>query len=234
MKGAESPTVFFRSASVADVERIVALERAIWGSEGANQSKILSRIKTFIRGNVVAVKGDNIIGYISFQYVERRQLEADFSWEDITDKGTIARSHSADGSFTYGVNLTVAQSAYGLKLGNALLMYSLARVIEDNREGSYLGSRIPGFRRFKEKNPDITVHEYVHLRWKGKLRDPELRMYEEEGFRVEKVLPGYFPDQESLDYGVLIFLPNACYNKEIGGSVAMEMQKSAVMMVNNR
>lgn len=204
--------ISFRRAMLADVQKIMELENEVWGDTGADGEKIISRIKTFPQGNIIAVHEGIIVGYVSFQYVNDVIQKENFSWSDITDNGRIAKSHKPVGEYIYGINLSVGHSANGIGLGTALVLQGWVDMILNNKKGSFVGSRIPNFRNYKQLHPEIDVAAYVKLRRHGRPLDYELMMYGQEGLLPIKILPNYFPDPDSLDYGVLVYRKNPFYN----------------------
>jgi hypothetical protein len=100
----------------------------------------------------------------------------------------------------------------GKGLGTTLPMQVWIDMIRNNKRGSFVGSRIPGFAKYKRSHPEIEARDYVELRRKGKFRDAELRLYAQEGLLPIKILPNYFPDPASLDYGVLVYRKNPFFN----------------------
>lgn len=204
--------ISFRQATLADVKKIVILEKEVWGDTGADEEKIASRIKIFPSGNIVAERDGSIVGYVSFQYVDDVTMIQNFSWSEITDNGKIIKSHKPNGEYIYGVNLSVIHSANGMGLGTALVLQGWVDMILKNKKGSFIGSRIPNFRSYKQSHPEIDVETYVKARRHGKPLDYELRLYGQEGLLPVKILPNYFPDPDSLDYGVLVYGKNPFYN----------------------
>jgi ribosomal protein S18 acetylase RimI-like enzyme len=58
----------------------------------------------------------------------------------------------------------------------------------------------------------MSVEEYVYARTKtGRVLDPELALYLSLGMKIEKIIPNYFDDPESLNYGVLVSWANPFY-----------------------
>jgi len=199
----------FRPARLDDVGYIVELELSVWGKEaGAAKEEIISRIETFSKGNFVATLGGRIVAYGSLEYVDDVGQGANFSWAEITDDGFIAKSHKPKGEYIYGVNLSVHHSMNGRDLGSKMVLYCFIQAIISNKRGVFTGSRIPGFSNYLKHYPKTRAEDYITVYRNGKTRDYELRLYEEIGFRVIKVLPDYFPDPPSLDYGVLIYWTN--------------------------
>jgi len=186
--------VGFRRATLSDVKRLVALEEDVWGENGADEEKIVSRINIFPAGNIIAEYDGDIVGYVSFQYVDDVVNMPNFTWAEITDDGTTVKSHRQKGEFIYGINLSVHHSMSGNGLGTALVLQGWIDMILNNKKGSFIGSRIPGFRNYNLSHPETKAENYIKLRRNGKLRDYELRLYEQEGLLPVKILPGHFPD----------------------------------------
>lgn len=202
----------FRTATLSDIEELVILEKNAWGENGASALKLSSRIKTFPEGNIIAFYQDRMVGYLCFQYVPNVIDWGHFSWDEVTDNGTMANSHCPDAEHMYGISLSVHKAMSGQKLGFGLTLQAWINMILNNKRGIFIGSRIPGFKRYRERHPEITAEEYIKLKRHGKLRDPELRMYEKDGVCAIKVLPNYFPDPASENYGVLLYRKNPFYN----------------------
>lgn len=202
----------FRPAELGEVEKIAELERSVWGKEGASKDQLISRIETFPRGNFVAIKNEEIVAFCSIEYLDDISKLENFTWNDVTDNGYMRKSHKLDGDYVYGVNLSVFHKMSGYRLGNAMILFGLTILITDNKKGVFIGSRAPGFRAYNKRHPEVSIDEYIRIRRNGKLRDYELSIYEKEGFQILKALPGYFPDPDSLDNGVLVYWGNEVYD----------------------
>jgi len=202
----------FRSATLADISDMVNLELAVWGENAANREQLISRINVFSAGNIIALLDKKVVGYLSLENVDNMNIQPDFSWSEITDNGTVAKSHRPQGQYMYGVNLSIHHSMSGQNLGLGLMLQAWRLMILTNKRGVFLGSRIPGFRNYKKHHPEVTAEEYIRLKRNGKLRDYELKLYAEDGLLALRVLPNYFPDPPSLDYGVLLYRKNPVYN----------------------
>jgi hypothetical protein len=194
-----------RQAQLSDVGEIAVLEEAVWGVGGAKKAQIESRINVFPEGGFVAVINGKIIAYAVYQRL-REISDDNFSWAEITDNGYIVKSHCADGRYLYGVNISA--NPFAAKVGIIKLLASIIVLKEfllGEAKGFYLGSRVPGYRKFKKTNPNISINDYVFGRRNGSRPiDPELWLSEMLGFEPVRVLPDYFSDPESEDYGVLI------------------------------
>lgn len=194
--------VIIREATVADVADITALDEEVWKESPATCHKIKSRIETFREGNIVAELNGYIVGYLCLQFVNDITNSAT-TWSAITDDGFLVKSHKSDGEYMFGVNLTVSPRVAALGVGTQLLIAGWKLIIKANKKGCFLGSRIPGY----HKRNGTPIEKYVTMK-NGRYIDPELRYYQQSGFKVIKPLSNYFPDKESLNYGVLIYKEN--------------------------
>lgn len=202
----------FRPATLADIDGLLALEKNVWKETGANREQLISRINIFPAGNIIALYNNEVVGYLSFEYINNVAKDKEFTWDFITDNGLINKSHKLNEQYMYGINISVHRKMSGQKLGFGLTLQAWINMILNNKKGIFIGSRIPGFSNYKKQYPDISAQAYIELKRGGKLRDPELRMYEKDGVCVIKLLPNYFPDPQSLNYGVLLYRKNPFYN----------------------
>lgn len=213
--------MIFRSAELGEISKIAELEKSVWAEAAASEEQIASRIKTFQRGNFIALFEGRIVAYCSIEYVDNLR-EKNFSWNEITDHGFIRLSHKPEAEYIYGVNLSVHHSMNGYKLGNRMIFFGFLVAIEANKKGGFIGSRLPGFAAYKNRYPKISAEDYSNLRRNGRRRDYELNLYESQGFEIIKVMPNYFNDPASLNYGALVFWLNPFYN-QVNSSLADEL-----------
>ena len=213
----KSPTRYwgdfiFREARLSEAEEIVELEQSVWGeSSAANLVKIVSRMKVFPRGNFVAIYQKKIVAYVCIEYVDDLRGTND-NWSSITDYGYIKKSHKNEAEYVYGVNLSVHHLVSGYNIGNKMVLSGFLIAIMDNKKGGFIGSRLPTYASYKKHHPEVSAEDYINVKRNGRRRDYELAMYESEGFEIVNVMPNYFPDPKSLDYGVLIYWKNPFYN----------------------
>ena len=69
------------------------------------------------------------------------------------------------------------------------------------------GAKIPGYDAYCRRFGDIDAREYAFLRLNGCLVDPFLEMYRGHGYVVpdkNHVIPDYYPDAPSRDYGAIV------------------------------
>lgn len=204
--------VIRRQATLDDVDGILKLDNEVWPDFPATREMIRSRIEVFPEGNFVGVCNGEVVGHTSLQIV-RYDLEKHppFTWMEITDGGTWRKSHRLDGNHVYGVSLSVSPKVRNYGVGSQMLFCGWSLIIRYNKDICLLGSRIPNYHQYKDK---YSPEEYIKLRREdGKLVDPELRLYEHDGFKIICVLPEYENDPESCNYGVLVAQNNPFYNR---------------------
>jgi hypothetical protein len=214
------PGIIIRLAKNDDLEikKIAKLETAVWGENGAGADKISARLNIFPAGSYIAENKNNgeIVGYVCFQQVGDLREQNNLTWFDITDEGLTTKSHRPNGEYLYGISLSVHYSMNGKKLAPALIAQAFLFMFSFNKKGYFVGSRIPMFKRYRNHYPQTTAADYVKIRRRnGNLYDYELHMYHAIGLNpvVAKVLPDFFPDPDSENYGALLFDENTLYGQ---------------------
>lgn len=203
-----------RQAKVNDLKNIIEIEKKAWGENGAADiSKFKSRIKTFPEGTLVAELNGEIIGVVSTEIVNYDWQKESYTWYEITDNGYIAKTHNPQGNTLYGVDLSVIPEA-PRGVGTKLLECVAKLAIRYNLPYGMLGGRMPDYHKYADK---YTPKEYVNAKTTTKKGleplDSEIRFYLRAGLKIIRIIPNYFKDPESLNYGVLLLWKNPFYNK---------------------
>ena len=216
-----------RQARVDDIEAILLVEKKAWPENlRASPEMYESRLGTFPQGILVAETEGRIEGVVVFQIMNFNSMPDISSWSETTDNGYIRNSHDPQGNTLYGVNLSVSpqtQSRVAVALSEAVDKLA----IKLDFKQIVLGARIPRFARYlkhycqknsisvisDEKRDSIADHYIRATTKKGHPLDPEINFYQKAGTKIIKLLPDYFKDPESLDYGVLIIWLNPFYGK---------------------
>jgi len=138
----------------------------------------------------------------------------------VTDNGFIAKTHNPKGNTLYGVSLSVHPSYRRKGVGKKLLAAVAKLAIKYNLKQGMLGGRIPDYYKFADK---VSAEDYVRIE-NEKTSDnippnPQLVFYRRGGFIPKKIIPNYFKDPESLNYGVLFVRENPFYNKWYKGII---------------
>jgi len=204
-----------REAKIEDIPQILDVEIATWGKERAATFEMLeSRIKTFPEGTLIAVVDEKIVGVVVVEIINSNLLNNFSTWYEITDNGFIAKTHNPKGDTLYGVTLSVHPLYQNRGIGKKLLIEAAKIAIKYNLKQGMLGGRIPNYWKFADK---IKVEDYVKITNQNNFYnippDPELLFYLKCGFKIKRIIPEYFKDPESLNYGLLLVRENPFYNK---------------------
>jgi len=207
--------VKIRQAKLEDIPEILVVEKEAWGEQRTALRKMFeSRIKTFPEGTLIAEVDKKIVGVVVTERVDYDFEKDSYTWYKITDNGFIKKSHKKDGDVLYGVDLSVSPSFQHLGIGTKLLESIGKLAIRYNIKQGMLGGRIPGYYKYASK---MDVEEYVKATInteKGvRSLDPEIDFYRKAGLKIVKIIPNYFKDPESLNYGILLLWKNPFYKK---------------------
>lgn len=201
-----------RTAKKDDISQLLKVEEEAWlPGQRFDREVFESCIKTFPEGIFVAEEKGKIVGVAVTQIVSYSYQLENFSltWYEATDSGQIQNTHNPKGDTLYGVNLSV--SRYASRNASRLLLESTGRlVIKRNLRRGILGGRLPGYHKYKNT---MSAEEYIHATSKtGRPLDPELYLYQKMGLKIIKLLPNYFNDPESCNYGVLLVWENPFFH----------------------
>ena len=204
-----------REARISDLESLLFLEKQAWPEEArASRDTYLSRLEIFPEGIIIAEGEEGVLGAAVTEIVDLKTiLKSHFSWSEITDNGSLKKTHNSQGDCIYGVNLSVKPSSLGEKVGIALMDAIKAMIVMRDLKMGALGGRMPSFAKYIEKNQlaisDEVAREYIFARTNsGKFRDPEIGFYDSCDLEIIRPLSDYFPDPDSSNYGVLIIWRN--------------------------
>ena len=190
-----------------DVPALRRLEIEKWRTEGATEDLLAERIRNTPGLSWGAFEQDGLARASCFiMGAQRADILAARSWAEITAQGTAA-THDPRARFWFGISLS---SEDARDLAAVLIEVSMAMLRRGIR-AVYLGSPLPGFRRWKVANPEGTVDAYVHGTLAGGSKyhaDPALQYYLGLGFKIVQTLPDYFPHEASMNYGVVLRFDN--------------------------
>ncbi len=217
-----------RQAKLCDIPCLLEIDKEIWPQFRANEEMFYSRIETFPKGQFVATVNGQIVGSIFSQLIDYTDwADRSFTWNEITDNGTVKLTHNPGGDSIYGVGLAVAKKFQGTAASRLLIMTIVQLTVRMDYRQILLGSRIPAY----HKHSEISVDEYIRTIRDGssRLLDPELALYKKYGGEPIKVFPNYMDDPESLNFGVLIKWQNPFYNKPFRRIVAWFLKVWSVL-----
>ena len=216
-----------RQARVDDIEAILLVEKKAWPENlRASREMYQSRLRTFPQGTLVAETEGKIEGVVVSQIMNHNSIPDISSWSEATDYGYIKNSHNPEGNSFYGVNLSVCHGSQS-RVAMTLLEAVGKLAIRHNFKQIVLGARIPSFARYlkhhcqkngisviSDKKRDKIAEDYIQAtNRRGNPLDPQITFYQKVGMKIIKLLPNYFKDPESLNYGVLVLWSNPFYGK---------------------
>lgn len=184
---------------------VVEVEKSAWPPElQASREKLESRMSIFPQGFIVA-KIDNKIKGVTTSQVTNYDLSSNKTWNEITDNGTISRTHNSNRGSLYIVSVGVSSDMQGKGTGGKLVAAQIELAKKLNLKRVFLGARVPGYKQYYTDNREISVEDYLRLKnEKGEAIDSEIRFYERQGFTSVKVVSNFEPDVASRNYGVVM------------------------------
>ncbi|MCB9529656.1 MAG: SDR family NAD(P)-dependent oxidoreductase [Myxococcales bacterium] len=210
------PPWTMRAATMADLDRLVVLERAAYGWIGedaiAPPALIADRIERLNRGVVpwfwVLEAGAEVVGWAVLQPTAVDPMTF-ASWAEATDDGSLVRTFDPTGRFVYLVAGGMAKGTPAV--GDAIMtLHHLLMLRETGHEALFLCSAMPGFRAAHEAT-GISPEAYLQQTdAQGMPLDPFVALITA-SWPIEPTLRllrgGYPPDRDSGGHGVSIVWP---------------------------
>ena len=170
--------------------------------------EVSQHIKNCPQLQFCAIYEGRIIGTVSTIHISESAVLNCKGWESISGFGTL-KTHTNDGNCMFGIDLSVIPEFQGKGVSEKLITTALLMgAVLVNKKGCFLGSRMPSY----HKKSHIPVEQYVFgKKLEGKTMDPEIRLYQGDGFRIINIIPDYIKDPDSLNYGALMFWENPFY-----------------------
>jgi hypothetical protein len=101
----------------------------------------------------------------------------------------------------FGISLTSIDADAALQLVAFNYLYGIRRGVEM----VFLGSPMPGLKRYLDRHPGACVEAYARRTRAGLPLDPQLRYYHAKGWRqLVSIRENYFPHEASLNYGAIL------------------------------
>jgi hypothetical protein len=182
-----------------DLPVLMELEHEKWEvRQAASQADLLARIEAYpeLALGAFCSRTGRLLASLFLKPVPDDFAQHADTWQDCVDAHAPSESTAL-----FGISLS-SRDAAGV---TALFAFFWPRALKRGWRHVYLGSPVPGLRAWLKRNPQGRVEDYVHARRAGRPLDPQLRYYRGRGFgKIVGVMPGYFPHERSLDYGVLL------------------------------
>ncbi|MGH1493132.1 MAG: hypothetical protein ACRBK7_27670 [Acidimicrobiales bacterium] len=195
-----------RPAADRDLDAYIRIQEEEWGeSMAASRLQLESRLNAFPDGVLVAEHDGEVIAGATFMKLPDYNLADARSWSDLTEDGW-CNNHDPEGSALFGVDLSVSRRA-PRSASARIFAAGLALTVSEGTEGVYWGSRLPRYHKYADK---MTPDEYLHTKnRRGRYLDPEIQLYSRiPGVQVLGVVPDYFKDWESENWGAILSWPN--------------------------
>jgi predicted amidohydrolase/GNAT superfamily N-acetyltransferase len=195
-----------REATRGDIAELVALNRLAYpdlASEGViwDEEQLLSHIRVFPQGQMVALSEGRIVGAVSSLIVD---LGPDplrlHTFEGITDGGFFT-NHDPTADTLYGADVYVHPDLQGEGVGSALYAARRKLCQRLNLRRIVAGGRLFNYRQYADLySPD----EYAERVVAGEIRDQVLSFQLHEGFELRGILPNYLDDEVSLNHAAFL------------------------------
>jgi predicted amidohydrolase/ribosomal protein S18 acetylase RimI-like enzyme len=203
--------VRIRSWRAEDIPKVYACQRAAYvknGVEGwCSERQLAMQLNAFPEGQLVAVIGDEVVGYATSLIV---LIDDEFPWHsyaEVTGNGSFS-THDPSGDTLYGSDIAVHPDHRGRGIAGKLYEGRKRILKRFNLRRMVAGGRIPGYREHAGK---MTAEEYVAKVVAGELNDQALNAHLKSGYQVKGVHMGYLHDDQSLDYATLLELENPAH-----------------------
>lgn len=204
-----------RNAGPDDLSAIVAVEEAVWPAGArASQEQFASRLEHFPEGFLVAEAENHIVAVCTscLIHYDPGQVDQYTSWSKLTNNGFLfPKGQIADPNAVYIVSNGILPEYRRKGLRELLVgaQIDLARRLPVDY--TVTGAMLPGYDAWCREHGDVPAREYAFLESDGVPVDPTLRKLGALGLKLpgsEHVIPGYYPNQQSRDYGVLLVCKN--------------------------
>lgn len=195
--------VTVRTTRESDIPGIIALcERVYPGSPPWAADQLHSHLKVFPEGQLVATRGDQIVGMAASLIILWADYDHFGSWREFTDAGYFTNHDPVNGKTLYGAEVMVDPACQRCGIGKKI--YAARREIcqRFNLKRIRAGARLRHYHRYANEMDAVT---YVQKIISGQIGDPTLSFQLKQGFEVLAVVQGYLRhDPESLGWAALI------------------------------
>jgi hypothetical protein len=208
-EAALTPQIKVRLADQSDLDRYIKIQEHSW-EDGLEVSHDRARSRFLVNrgGILVAEYQGTVVGTITTIRINNYDFDHPMTWNQVTGNG-YCRTHQPEGKICYGVDLSVDHTLAPPGTVDALFVACMQYVIDLGVKYFVLGGRMPGYHEYTEH---FTPEDYLFRKVNGKYMDRQVQMYSEVPLmKVLRVIPDYFEDPASLNYGVLLRWRNPMY-----------------------
>lgn len=200
------PTLLTRYLEISDIPALLELEQSKWeAGQSACANTLRQRIEAYPElciGCFCADTGEALAS-LFMRPISPVIFTAPTRWDVAATMRNADSMHDRSRSL-FGISLSSKDAGAVTEI----FRFFYPRALKSGWRDIYLGSPIPGFKRARQRNPDLFVWKYVHTDGTSRIgqpRDPQLKYYFRKGFRqVVSIQEDYFPHAESMNYGVIL------------------------------
>jgi len=207
-----------RQARSSDIDGISHLvERVYPGMPPYPRDMLRGQINAYPAGHLVAVLGDEIVGYCATIRISGDKALKPHTWREITGGG-FGTTHDADGDYLYGYEVCVDPKLRRYRIGHRFYTARRRLCRYLRLRGIVLAGRIPNYHRRARQvsGPEEYVQGVIDRRF----RDPVLGFQLRQGYEILGVLRDYLPgDKDSMGYAVHLLWRNPQFDERKGPAV---------------
>lgn len=183
-----------RPLTLDDFDELVAMAALCFpGMEPWTREEFASQLRIFPEGQLCVEIDGRLAASSSSLILAYRPSLAWHDWKVVADGGSI-RNHDPRGDTLYGIEIMVHPEFRGMKLSRRLYDRRKELCRERNLARMIIGGRIPGY---GERRGEMTAREYIDKVVDRILYDPVLTAQLANGFSVQGLIPGYYPEDQS-------------------------------------
>ncbi|MBE0364756.1 hypothetical protein PULV_a2517 [Pseudoalteromonas ulvae UL12] len=165
-------------------------------------------IDEFPEGQIGILDDGHLVGIALSVQVDYTRFSNPHTYEDIVDSNDNINSDS-EGDALYGLDVVIAASHRGLRLGRRLYDARKELCRQYNLRAILAGGRIP---RYHNHSDLMTPMEYIEKVDRKEIYDPILSFQLSNDFQVKRLLKKYLPeDAQSVGYATLLEWNNILY-----------------------
>lgn len=196
-----------RFLRVGDIPALLDLERRQWtADQAADSADFRARIEAHpdLCGGAFCTRTGELLASVFAKPTDDAEWTAPGSWAQSANlNGRVAEKlpRQRRTRCMFGISLTSVDPGAAVQLLAFYYLYLLKRGYSE----IFLGSPMPGLKRYLARHPDASVETYARTTRSGLPIDPQLRYYHGKGWReIVAVRENYFPHEASCDYGAIL------------------------------
>jgi len=196
--------IIIRQLTIHDVASLLTLEKKAWPLDVQASEEILyDRISTFKEGAFGAFLDDLMIGAATSQIIRYHDNEMLRSWESLTKRGWISKTHDSGGNCIHFVSVGIHPQYRNYSIAKQLNEARLQLAKNLNLDYALTDTRLPGLKQFLSEDSSRDASTYIEKIIEGKIIEPVVSMYLHLGFHpLGLIFNCMNSDIESLSFGL--------------------------------